>query len=497
MCIRDSYYSMAKGVFLFGSELKAILRYEEVKRELDLDALDLYFTYMYVPSPLSIFRRISKLPPASYGVYEDGKITINRYWDYLLRPEDSMTEDMLVDRLYESMKEAVRLRMKSDVPLGAFLSGGIDSSTVVSLMSRLSEQPVTTVSIGFGNETSETEYARKVADILKTDHHEYHVTPDAFELLPRLVWQFDEPFADHSMIPTYYLSEVTRREVTVALSGDGGDELFMGYPYLLDPPSYALYSKIPRALRRPALKLMNRLPVDMQFKRMARHAYEKDYGAQSFGYRYIMRVSMYDPKGLTRLYSRAGEPRREIADTYGYMHDFIQKCSSQDPLDAVDYATVRAYLAEDILVKVDRMSMAVSLEARCPFLDQEFAELVGRIPSRLKMKGRETKYILKKMVTKKGLVPPEIANRKKQGFGAPIQSWMRKEWKEVVPHVLDPIVAKGYTGLFERDEVRSLIMEPYINSSKLFALITFVMWYRMYIEEARVDRPSDGIGVLA
>jgi asparagine synthase (glutamine-hydrolysing) len=242
---------------------------------------------------------------------------------------------------------------------------------------------------------------------------------------------------------------------------------------------------------------MNRLPIDRQFKRMARHAYEKDYGAQSFGYRYIMRVSMYDPKGLVRLYSGAGEAKRKLADTYGYMHDFIQECASQDPLDRVDYATVRAYLAEDILVKVDRMSMAVSLEARCPFLDHEFAGLVGRIPSRLKMNGRETKYILKKMVTKKGLVPPEIANRKKQGFGAPIQSWMRKEWREVVPHVLDPIVTKGYTGIFDREEVRSLIQEPYVNSSKLFALITFVLWYRMYIEEARVDGPSDGIGVLA
>ena len=363
-------------------------------------------------------------------------------------------------------------------------------------MSKLSDQPVKAVSIGFENEMSEVPYARKVAEFLDVDHREYTVTPGAFEILPKLVWHFDEPFADHSMIPTYYLSEVTRREVTVALSGDGGDELFMGYQYLLDPPSYSLYSKVPSFLRRPVLKLMTGFPLDGQFKRMAKHAYEKDYGAQSFGERFVMRVSMYDPKGLNRLLSGTRNSTHQPSDTYGYMLGLIQNCTSRDPLDTVDYATVRAYLEEDILAKVDRMSMAVSLEVRCPILDQELAALAARIPSRLKMNGRETKYIFKRMAVKKGLIPREIAMRKKQGFGAPIESWMKKEWKEIVPQVLDPIITSGYTGLFDKEEVRSLIQDPYLNSSKLFALITFVIWYKMYVEDARVGRPRDGIGVL-
>jgi asparagine synthase (glutamine-hydrolysing) len=489
------YYAIVNDVFLFGSELKTILQYEGIRRDLDNEAVDFYFTFMYVPSPHSIFKGIRKLPPATYGVYEKGMLAVNRYWDYSLHPDASLTEDWLVEQLYVSLQDAVRVRMRSDVPLGAFLSGGIDSSTVVALMSKLSDQPVKAVSIGFDNEESEVPYDRKVAEFLDVDHREYNVTPGAFEILPKLIWHFDEPFADHSMIPTYYLSEVTRRDVTVALSGDGGDELFMGYPYLLDPPSYSAYSKIPSFLRRPVLKLIMGLPSQGQFKRMAKHAYEKGYGAQSFGERFVMRVSMYDRNGLNGLLSRTGTAIRP-ADTYGYMLELIKNCTSRDPLDTVDYATVRAYLAEDILVKVDRMSMAVSLEVRCPILDQELAALVARIPSRLKMNGRETKYIFKKMAVKKGLVPREIAMRKKQGFGAPIESWMRKEWKEIVPQVLDPILSNGYTGLFDREEVKSLIQDPYTNSSKLFALITFVMWYKMYIEEARVGRPQDGIGVF-
>ena len=491
------YYAIANGVFLFGSELKTILQYEEVPRNLDRDAIDFYFTFMYIPSPLSIFKEIRKLPPATYGVFEGGRLAVNRYWDYSLNPDSSLTEDALVDMLFESMRDAVRVRMRSDVPLGAFLSGGIDSSTVVALMSRLSDQPVKTVSIGFENETSELGFARTVADFLKTDHHEFTVTPDAFELLPNLVWHFDEPFADHSMIPTYYLSRVTRGEATVALSGDGGDELFMGYPYLLDPPSYSIYSKIPSFIRRPVLRFVTALPGDRQFKRMANHAYEKDYGAQPFDERYVMRVSMYDAGGLEKLYSRKGGTTHDSGGPYAYMLDLIRNCKSKDPIDAVDYATIRAYLEEDILVKVDRMSMAVSLEVRCPLLDQELADLVARVPSRLKMNGRETKYIFKKMAVKKGLIPSEIALRKKQGFGAPIESWMQKEWKERVPQILDPVVTSGYTGLFDGGAVKSLLDDPYLNSSKLFALVTFVLWYKMYVEEARVNAPPSPVRAVA
>ncbi len=493
------YYAHNGNVFLFASELKSILQYSGIKRDLDYDAVDLFFTYMYVPAPFSIFKQIRKLPPGCYATLENNQLSISQYWDFAPRPDPSLAdEDKLVEMLYKTIEEAVKVRMRSDVPLGAFLSGGIDSSTIVSFMTRLSDQPVKSVSIGFDNEMSELPYSRKVAEFLSTDHREHIVSPEAFRILPKLIWHFDEPFADHSMIPTYYLSEVTRREVTVALSGDGGDELFMGYPFLLDPRAYSLYSKVPGFLRRPSLRLLLALPFNSQTKVMAKHAYEKGYADQSYDKRFTMRVTLNDSQGLRSLYSKEHLSQHSLMDTYSYYLGLTKECtSSKDPLDAVDYATVRGYLEEDILVKVDRMSMAVSLEARCPLLDQEVAALVERIPSHLKMRNRETKYILKKMAVKKGLIPKEIALRKKQGFGAPITSWMQKEWKEVVPQVLDPVVAKGYTGLFDREKVRSYIEDPYLNSGKLFSLITFVLWYRMYVEQERVDSPPEGIGVIA
>lgn len=488
------YYAMAGEAFLFASELKAILQYEAIRRSLDHAAVDHFFTYMYVPSPLSIFKEIRKLPPATYAVYENGRLSTHQYWDFPLRPNGSLTEGAAIDLLYAAMEDAVRVRMRSDVPLGAFLSGGIDSSTVVAFMSRLSDRPIKTVSIGFENEPSETAHARKVADFLKTDHHEFTVSPEAYRVLPKLIWHFDEPFADHSMIPTYYLSEVTRREVTVALSGDGGDELFMGYPFLLDPRAYPVYSIVPGQLRRPALKAMTNLPVDKQFKRMAQHAYEKDYGKQSYGDRFIMRVTLHDPTGLERLYSKGHLARHRPVDTYSYVRELMASCPSHGDLDRVDYATVRSYLEEDILVKVDRMSMAVSLEARCPLLDQRLAELVATMPSELKMKGRTTKYIFKKMAVKKGLIPPEIATRKKQGFGAPIESWMKKDWEDMVAQELDPVITRNYTGLFDAEHVKALAAEPYVNSNKIFSLLTFLIWYRIYVEEAATRAPK-GIAI--
>lgn len=480
------YYTNSNGVFVFGSELKAILQYHGVKRELDSDAVDYFFTYRYVPSPSTIFKGIQKLPPGSYAVLLNGNLTVMQYWDFLLLPDVPLTEDALVDLLYRTMEDAVRVRMRSEVPLGAFLSGGIDSSVVVSLMSRLTDVPVKTVSIGFDNEISETAYSRRVAEYLKTDHHEYIVAPESYKVLPKLIWHFDEPFADSSIIPTYYLSEVTRKEVTVALSGDGGDELFMGYPFIKDPASYYVYSKLPSSVRKAALRGIMSLPFDKHFKRTAMHAYEKNYSGQPLGERYAMRMSIYGASELTNLYSSTFKAYHTPINTYDYITNLVRHSPSTDPVDAVDYAAVRSFLEEDILVKVDRLSMAASLEVRCPLLDQELAAFVAKIPSRLKMNGRETKYIFKKMALCKNLIPREIVRRKKQGFGSPIESWMKKEWKELLGQVLDPVVTKNYTGLFDIEHVKSLVREPYLNSDKLFSLVTFVLWHKMYMEGDKI-----------
>lgn len=490
------YYALVNGVFLFGSELKAILMYDEFDRKLSFEAMDYFFTYMYIPSPLTIFQGINKLPPGHYCVYEDGELTVRQYWDMKLQANMNLNEDTFIDLLYDRILESVKIRLRSDVPLGAFLSGGIDSSTVVSLMSKLSESPVKTVSIGFDHSLSEVRYSRRVAEYLGTDHHEYIVTPEAYKILPKLVWHFDEPFADHSMIPTYYLSEVTRREVTVALSGDGGDELFMGYPFLSEPPIFSLYSKVPSPIRKITLKTIINLPLNTSFKRMADHAYQKNYGNQSSAERYAMRVSLVDNSGLRKLYSKSLLASHTPIDSYDYMRRLVESGKGYDALSSVDYATIRSYLEEDILVKVDRMSMAASLEVRCPLLDQGLAALVEQIPTKLKMNGRTTKYIFKKMVIKKNLIPPEIATRKKQGFGAPVESWMQNEWKDVAGQLLDPQLPRATTGYFDRETVRKLLREPYLNSNKLFALVVFVLWHRMYLEQHKTMEPPQNISAM-
>jgi len=478
------YYAQVGEVFLFGSEMKSILRWDAVPRRLDPESVDRFFTYSYVPSPATIFKDVRKLAPGHFAVYDELRnLSIMQYWDMKFQPNDSLTEDAMVETLYSMMLEAVKVRLRSDVPLGAFLSGGIDSSVVVSLMSRLSDKPVKTVSIGFSEGTSEVKYSRLVANLLKTDHTERTVVPpSAFEILPKLIRHFDEPFADHSMIPTFFLSEVTREKVTVALSGDGGDELFMGYPFLNDPSSFGIYSMIPGGMRRPMLKAISKLPVSKGARRMANHAYEKDYGGQPPSERYAMRMSMLDAESLTGLYSQAFNGKHVVSNPYQYVTGFVDSCPAAETLDKLDYATIRSYLEEGILTKVDRMSMAVSLEVRCPLLDNILADFVGTIPSRFKMRGRETKYIFKKMAVAKSLVPPEIAHRKKQGFGAPLESWMQGSWKELTAQALDPVVSRGYTGLFDAETVKRFLSDPYLHSNRLFALTVFVTWYRMYID---------------
>jgi len=480
------YYALVGGVLLFGSEIKTILQYEEYERRIDYAAMDHYFTYMYVPSPLSIFEGIRKLPPGHFAVYEKGVLSISKYWDMAFSPDGTLDEPTAVKQLYDLIEDAVRLRLRSDVPLGAFLSGGIDSSVVVAVMTKLSRDPVKTVSIGFDTPQSETKFSRMVAEHLHTDHTEYIVNPNVFEILGKLISHFDEPFADHSMIPTYYLSEVTRRKVTVAMSGDGGDELFMGYPFLTDPGSFALYSKIPKPLRRAALRTIVGLPIDTQMRRMANHAYEKGYGDQPYGQRFVSRVTLYDKEGLAGLYSKERVGDKPPVDASEYLLNLVSDAQA-GPLDSLDYATIRSYLEEDILVKVDRMSMANSLEVRCPLLDQEVAAFAGRLPANMKLRGGTTKYILKKMAIEKRLIPKEIALRKKQGFGAPIEIWLRSEWKEVVQQLLDPDSSRASREFFDPDAIRRLLREPYLNSNKIFAISTFLLWNEQYLERESIS----------
>lgn len=491
------YYYLKNGLLLFGSEMKAVLQFEGVPRLLNHMAVDLYFSYGYIPAPHTVFQDVSKLPAGHSAAYENGSLTVKQYWDFNLSPIEPSSESAIVDSLYNTIKEAVRLRLRSDVPLGAFLSGGIDSSTVVAFMQHVSSSPVKTFSIGFNDSLSELKYARLAAEYLNTDHHEYTVAPDAFKILPKLAWHFDEPFADHSLIPTYYLSEVTASKVTVALSGDGGDEMFMGYPFLTEPKLFGVYSKVPASIRRTALKALIRLPVKGSFTRMADHALTKDYGAQSPYERFAMRVTMLDERGLKKLYSHENLSRHQPSNPYSYVLNLLESRRGDDILNALDVATVKSYLEEDILVKVDRMSMANSLEVRCPLLDQDLASLVATVPSHLKLRGSTSKYILKKMTMEKRLIPKEIILRKKQGFGAPVHSWMGRDWKDVSQQVLEPVLSSNYTGLFNREFVKEMLSDPYVNANRIFALMMFILWYRIYMDQEKLSVPLSEIDALA
>lgn len=472
------YYAKRGDVFLFSSEMKGLLQYDALKQELNHEAMDYFFTYFYIPSPLTIFNGINKLPPAHSFTYKDGAVSVSRYWDMKFKPIPQ-TEDDVVEKLYALVSAATKLRLRSDVPLGSFLSGGIDSGIVTAIMKAILGS-VTTVTVGFQEDDEHIRYGRIVADFLKTEHEEMVVEAESAEILPKLIWQFDEPFADPSFVPTYYVSELTRKKVKVALTGDGGDEMFMGYPFLKDPQIFGLYNAMPRWLRRAGLRLATRLPGGGEFKRMAGQALEKDYGDQDFVGRYLLRMVVFTPDSLKTLYSKE-ESGRQIAPTLDFLRNECDSCASKDPLDAVSYATVKGYLSEMILTKVDRMGSSVSLEPRSPLLDYELAEFAGTIPSELKYRGQTTKYVLKKMALKKNLLPKTVVQRRKVGFGPPVSQWMGGEWKALSAQAIEK--ASG-SGLFDKAYLHSLLRDSQLNSSKLFGLVVFTLWYAQFVEHA-------------
>jgi asparagine synthase (glutamine-hydrolysing) len=310
--------------------------------------------------------------------------------------------------------------------------------------------------------------------------------PDAVELLPKLVWHFDEPFADSSMIPTYYVSEATRRRVKVALSGDGGDEMFMGYPWFMDHPAYRYYKRVPSRLRRPLLTTISNLPGDSRFVTLARKAKEKGYDDQTPLERYLLRIIHFDDDEVARLVRQgSSESLRQLHAT-SYVASYIAKADSSDFLNSVDYATIKTYLPEDILVKVDRMSMAVSLEVRCPFLDHRLADFLGTVSSNQKVGRNDPKYLLKRVAAKHELLPMEILRRKKHGFGAPVDYWFKGEWRDIAAQLLDSgLEGRGLGAMLSSQQVSELRRKPFQNADKLFALVVLTLWYKMYIERDR------------
>src|SRR6266849_6759040 len=480
--IKPLVYAWDGRRLLFASEIKAILEDPAVARELDLEALGQYLTFHYVPAPRTIFRAIRKLPPASTLVLslKGGEPIVSRYWSLRFAPDARVTEQDWVERLRAELSDAVRCHMISDVPIGAFLSGGLDSSTVVALMAQASPTPIRTFSIGFDEaDFDELRFARQVAARYGTDHYELVVKPNALEVLPKLAWHLDEPFADSSAIPTYYVSKITREHVTVALSGDGGDENFAGYRrYARALGLHERFDQGLGQLARPLLRLASRiLPVGAPGQAMA--------GMLGAGplERYLRLVTYQRRETLRRLLSD------ELVDLAGSGPDLAPfsrlaaEGEAPDYVSALQHIDMATYLPDDILAKVDRMSMAVSLESRVPLLDHRLMEFVATIPSTLKLRNGRGKYLLQRAMAQD--LPGEILTRKKMGFGVPLGAWFRRELRDMTRDVLLGPQARQ-RGIFRPSEVEGLLATHDAGrrdcSARLWSLICFELWMRQWMD---------------
>ena len=420
--IKPFHYYIDDEKFVWGSEMKSILATDTIKKDISLESLDYYFAYGYTPRNKSIYKQISKLKPGHSFVFkpfDKDKLSIKQYWKVFYNPDHTKSEEYWKEALYETLSEAVKMRMISDVPLGAFLSGGVDSSTVVALMALNSDKPIKTFSIGFKEEKyNELKYAQIVADKYKTDHHEFIVEPQSIELLPDLVKAYDEPFADSSAIPTYYVSKYTREHVTVALSGDGGDELFAGYSSYDKMMMLNKKKHYPKAL----FSAINKMIPDYMFGKGMSYYLSKDkenIGAYFNLWKDYERREVFLPEIRSNFEKNYAENLKM---------DFLNKSSDADFLTKMQQLDMQTYMVDDILTKVDRASMMNSLEARVPLIDHKFAELSFTIPSELKMKGNIKKYILKESFST--ILPPEIISHKKQGFAIPLSIWFKGNLKE-------------------------------------------------------------------
>lgn len=477
-------YGWVNGTLLFGSELKSAFAWPGVERRPNLQAIHHYLTLQYVPAPLTAFDGFHRLPPGHYlEVQPNGKSRLHRYWSL---PEPTAAKPRpdgeLIEELVAHLEDAVRVRMISDVPLGAFLSGGVDSSAVVAMMARISGGQVKTFTIGFDEQGyDERDYARQVAQLYGTEHHELVVEPHVADIVPKLAWHYGEPFADFSAIPTYYVSEMARRHVTVTLNGDGGDESFLGYGRYKACLQRQWVDKVPHPLR----KLASR--------------WNRDFPAWGEKYR-LGRSVQWRLGQMGDLYSRRYEPsiaywsERDKVAGYGEMLqplladptlDLLEAYFGQAPnmLSGAAWADLHTYLPDDLLVKVDIASMAHSLEARSPLLDQEIMAWAAAIPDGQKMRDGETKWLLKKAM--EPFLPHDILYRPKMGFGVPIDRWLKTELKEMALDLLASDQAVG-RGLFKPGHGERLMQEhcdgSALHTTRIWAMVMLEQWYRTWID---------------
>jgi asparagine synthase (glutamine-hydrolysing) len=484
------HYALRRGRLYFASEIKSILAVAPELAEVNRAALLQYMYLGYVPDPATAFRGIHKLPPGHLLEFERGEVRIRKYWDLPhYATHQPASEEECLEELESRLAEAVRIRLISDVPLGAMLSGGTDSSTVVALMARASSKPVKTFAIGFKQaDFDESQYARIVAEKFATDHHELILEPDVVGTIEKLTGSLEEPFADSSMLPTYFISCLARQHVTVALSGDGGDELFAGYERYGIQQKRERFAAIPQTLSRLYRQhVFPLMPKGMRGRQLSYNLSlpwrERYADEMCFIPAFEREMPLLTPEFRATI-AESGDPQDILLR-------YFEQAPATDPLSQTLYVDTKTYLVEDILTKVDRMSMLTSLEVRVPLLDHEFVEWVTALPPEWKMRGGQQKYILRKLAERVG-VPKEVLYRRKQGFALPLVHWMRNEMRELIMTVLlEPrTLQRGY---FDAAGVRRLLDEHFSGrrdrSSAIWRLLIFELWHRNFLEALPSSEP--------
>ncbi len=478
-------YCQSGNIFCFASEFSSILASGLIDKSINLKAVNHYMNFGYVPAPSTIYNGVFKLPPAHTLTLKDGNIRLKRYWDLDYSGKIKISEQEASEEVLRLLKDAVKVRLYSDVPLGAFLSGGIDSSAVVGLMSQVSDSKVKTFSVGFEeSDYSELKYARAIAERFGTEHHEFIVKPNAIEILPMLVERYGEPYADSSCIPTYYVSRETKRFVTVALNGDGGDEAFGGYERYQAMMVSENLKKLPGYLKSIVSGLADILPDSVNQKNTLRRL-KRFFGSAELpmAERYLRWVGILGEIRPDDLYSEEFLKAVRPDGPLSVIEQYLTGSNRLDLLDSLLLTDTSTYLPDDLLVKVDIASMANSLEARSPFLDHELIEFAAKLPSEFKIRGFTKKYILRKAV--KGLLPKENIHRRKMGFGVPVGQWFRGELKDFLRETVlsSASLKRGY---FRPNAVKKFV-EDHISGKKdytfqLWALLMLELWHKKFMD---------------
>jgi asparagine synthase (glutamine-hydrolysing) len=486
--IKPLYYARVNQVFLFASEMKALLADGGVQREIDPVALDQYLSFLYIPEPRTIFTGVKALPPAHYLVLREDEVTIRRYWKFEPCPDESSSLASVLEDIRSGMEESVRSMSEADVPLGVFLSGGMDSTAILALISRHSREKVRTFTLGFGageRNWNELDAARRVASFFRTDHHEFRVQPKIVEDLPLIIRHFDQPFANPTSLLLYYLSAEARRFVKVALAGTGGDEMFAGYPRYKGMVYHQSYEKIPSSLRRGISVLGNLFLNDGTDGNLGSQRIRRflDAGDRSFAECYLHILTALDERRKEEIYTDQFRERLEGTDPLDFIRPHLNGANPLPPLEKLMEADLNTYLPFNQLVYCDRMSMACSLEVRVPFVDQQVVKVAGRIPLRQKLLHGRTKGLFREAMAP--FLPPEVLRAPKLGLNLPIALWFRKELREWMRSLLSPerVRRRGY---IHPEAVQAILTEHDTGkrdrSLFIWALLVLEIWHQIYID---------------